>query len=69
MFHHPDDVRWFKPVEVWTKCGWRGRVKKHVGTHGTMKCAFSGILQQHDTVCMSLYKRAYAKWAEQRFPL
>ncbi|KAJ6833564.1 pre-rRNA-processing protein TSR1-like protein isoform X1 [Iris pallida] len=69
MFHHPDDVRWFKPVEVWTKCGRRGRVKEPVGTHGAMKCVFNGILQQHDTVCMSLYKRAYPKWPEQRFPL
>ncbi|KAJ6811619.1 pre-rRNA-processing protein TSR1-like protein isoform X1 [Iris pallida] len=68
MFHHPDDVRWFK-VEVWTKCGRRGRVKEPVGTHGAMKCVFNGILQQHDTVCMSLYKRAYPKWPEQRFPL
>ena len=23
-----------QPVEVWTKCGRRGRVKEPVGTHG-----------------------------------
>ncbi|GAB4854293.1 hypothetical protein Ancab_022879 [Ancistrocladus abbreviatus] len=69
MFHHPDDVRWFKPVEVWTKCGCRGRIKEPVGTHGAMKCVFNGGLQQHDTVCMSLYKRAYPKWPEHRFPM
>ncbi|KAG1362597.1 pre-rRNA-processing protein TSR1 [Cocos nucifera] len=34
MFHNPDDVRWFKPVDVWTKCGRRGRIKEPVGTHG-----------------------------------
>ncbi|KAJ9165870.1 hypothetical protein P3X46_020688 [Hevea brasiliensis] len=69
MFHNPEDVRWFKPVEVWTKCGCRGRIKEPVGTHGALKCVFNGVLQQHDTVCMSLYKRAYPKWPEHWFPI
>jgi pre-rRNA-processing protein TSR1 len=27
MFNHPDDVRWFRPVELWTKLGLRGHIR------------------------------------------
>ncbi|KAM0915889.1 hypothetical protein ACQ4PT_010544 [Festuca glaucescens] len=69
MFHNPEDVRWFKPVELWSKHGRRGRIKETVGTHGSMKCLFNTSVQQHDTVCMSLFKRAFPKWPEQLYQI
>ncbi|MCL7027843.1 hypothetical protein MKW94_005841, partial [Papaver nudicaule] len=69
MFHDPKDVSYFKRCELWTKNGVRGNIKDSVGTHGTMKCTFYRSIQQHDTVCMSLFKRVYPKWPKQRFPI
>ena len=62
MFHDPADVRWFRPVELWSKGGRRGRIKEPVGTHGAMKCMFDGAMSQADGVCLSLYKRQAPKW-------
>ena len=64
MFHFPEDVLWFRPLELWTKYGRRGRIKEAVGTHGAMKCIFDGVVQHRDTCCVSLYKRAFPKWPE-----
>eukprot|EP01134_Creolimax_fragrantissima_P002968 CFRG2968T1 len=62
MFFNTNDISWFKPVELWTKGGLRGHIKETLGTHGHMKCSFNGPMRAEDTVCMSLYKRAYPRW-------
>jgi pre-rRNA-processing protein TSR1 len=61
MFFHPKDIKFFKPVEVRTKMGLRGRIEESLGTHGLMKVMFSDQIKHNDTVCMSLYNRVYPK--------
>jgi pre-rRNA-processing protein TSR1 len=64
MFFNPDDVRFFKPAELYTKHGLQGYIKEPVGTHGLFKGTFSKPIKQHDTICLSLYKRVYPRWVE-----
>lgn len=72
MFYDPDDVEWFKPVELYTKLGLTGNIKDAVGVHGRFKAFFSNRVLAHDTVCMNLYKRAFPLFDEthylSRFP-
>lgn len=62
MFWNADDIRWFKPLELWTKGGRRGRITEPLGTHGAFKARFDGPVQQRDGVCLSLFKRVFPKW-------
>ena len=62
MFYNANDVRWFKPVELWTKSGRHGHILEPRGLHGLFKCQFDNTLKTKEAICMSLYKRQFPPW-------
>ena len=66
MFYDPEDVKWFRPAGLTTKHGLNGKIEESVGEHGTMKCLFNAPIKQHDTVCLTLYKRVFPKFIEKK---
>lgn len=45
MFFDPKDIKYFRPVELYTANGLRGRIKDSLGTHGLMKCHFNDFIK------------------------
>ncbi|KPI88691.1 hypothetical protein ABL78_2229 [Leptomonas seymouri] len=67
MFFNDEDVKWFQPVDLYTRFGRRGKITKAVGTHGLFKAVLNDQIMQHDVVCMDLYKRVFPKWTTVAF--
>lgn len=67
MFHNKDDINYFKPCKLRTKCGRIGHIKESLGTHGHMKCIFDGQLKSFDTIFLHLYKRIFPKWTYEEY--
>ena len=65
MFFNPQDIKYFKPVELSTKMGLKGHIKQQLGTHGLMKCVFNDFIKHSDVVVMPLYRRVFPVWHPQ----
>lgn len=69
MFFNDDDVRYFQPVDIYTRFGRRGKITKAVGSHGLFKAQLNDMVMQHDIIMMDLYKRVFPKWTTVPFAL
>lgn len=62
MFDNPEDIIWFKPVELVTnQTNRRGHIVESLGTHGYMKCVFDGQIKSGERIALHLYKRVFPK--------
>jgi len=64
MFFEPKDIKYFKPVEIYSRHGLKGHIMSSLGTHGLMKCTFNDWIKHSDTICMPLYRRVFPNWFE-----
>ena len=61
MFFNPEDVYYFRALQLWTKRGRSGFIKEALGTHGYFKATFDGKINPMDSVAVSLYKRVWPR--------
>ncbi|GMM31033.1 Tsr1 protein [Martiniozyma asiatica (nom. inval.)] len=61
MFFHPEDIRAYQKVPIFTKMGRSGFIRESLGTHGEFKASFDGKINQQDIVGMELFKRVWPK--------
>jgi pre-rRNA-processing protein TSR1 len=62
MFFNANDVKWFQPVELWTKRGHTGHITESRGLRGLYKSTFDDTFKEKHQVHMSLYKRQFPVW-------
>ena len=61
MFFNPEDMQYFRALQLWTKRGRSGFMKEALGTHGYFKATFDGKINPMDAVAVSLYKRVWPR--------